>query len=646
MRVSKLFSQTLREPPTEAEVASHQLLVRAGFIRQLAAGIFSYLPLARRAMTKIEAMLREEINAIGGQEMTLPVVQPADLWKETGRWYQIGSEMGRFKDRTGHDMVLAMTHEEVVAHLVRGEIRSYRQLPALVYHIQTKWRDESRPRGGLVRVREFTMLDSYSLDATWEGLDAQYRAHYQAYFNIYHRCGLPAVAVKADTGMMGGKLAHEYMYLTPIGEDTLLFCDTPGCGYAANRQVARFRKPVPAQEQPQPVEKVATPHITTISDLARYLLVPEACTAKAVFLVGTFARGEGRHGEDRHGEVRHNETEKYDLFIFAVVRGDMELNEYKLANALGNAGSGPVFDLRPATEEEILATGAVPGYASPIGLAPPEMAPRRAQAAGTNPAPFVVIDDLVTSSPNLVAGANEEGYHLLNTCYGRDYTADLVADIVAAEAGMGCPQCGAGLRSSRGVEVGNIFKLGTRYSAAMDVTFLDENGQAQPVIMGSYGIGVGRLLACIAEHYHDERGLCWPISVAPYPIHLVVLGGKGGKQPGQVSPSGAPEAAASSLYAAADNLSAGLTARGMEPLFDDRVESAGVKFMDADLIGLPLRLTVSERSIKQGGVEFKRRDRADTTIVPLDKAVDAAREVLETLQHDLDQKVATVPYSD
>ena len=291
MRMTRLFSQTLREAPGDAEVTSHQLLVRAGFIRQLGAGIFSYLPLARRSLTKIENIMREEMNRIGGQEVTMPVVHPADLWQATGRWYQIGSEMGRFKDKTDHDMVLAMTHEEVVADLARSIVRSYRQLPALIYHIQTKWRDDPRPRAGLIRVREFTMLDSYSLDADSDGLARQYDAHYQAYFRIFDRCGLPVIAVKSDTGMMGGKLAHEYMYLTDIGEDTLILCDGMpgsaghGCGYTANRQVAAFRKPAPPAEAPLPIEKVATPHTTTIADLAVFLGVPEAKTAKAVFLM-------------------------------------------------------------------------------------------------------------------------------------------------------------------------------------------------------------------------------------------------------------------------------------------------------------------------------------------------------------------------
>jgi prolyl-tRNA synthetase len=443
-------------------------------------------------------------------------------------------------------MVLAMTHEEVVADLLRTEIQSYKQLPRLVYHIQTKWRDDPRPRAGLIRVREFTMKDSYSLDVDWEGLDTQYRAHYQAYFNIFHRCGLPVVAIKSDVGMMGGKMAHEFMYLTPIGEDTILMCD--GCGYMANRQIARFQKPAPAQENPKPVEKVATPDMATIKGLAEFLDIPESRTAKVLFIVATVTEGQ----------------EDVEKLVFAVVRGDMDVNETKLANAVR------AKSLRPATEEEIQAVGAVPGYASPIGI------------KGVT----VVVDDLIPRSPNLVAGANDEGYHLLNVNYGRDYQADVVQDLVTAEEGYACPDCGAAMHASKGVEVGNIFKLGTRYSEAMGGTFLDKDGQARPVIMGSYGIGVGRLLACVAEEHHDEQGLIWPISVAPYQVYVVALQGS--------------EEAAERLYA-------GLQAASVEALYDDRDERAGVKFNDADLIGIPIRLTVSKRSLEAGGVELKLR---------------------------------------
>ena len=344
MKMSHMFGTTLRQAPAEAEIASHQLLVRAGFIRQLGAGIYSLMPMGKRSITKIENIMRAEINAIGGQELFMPVVHPADLWKETGRWFQIGDEMSRFHDRKDHDMVLAMTHEEVVADLARRDIQSYKQLPMLVYHIQTKWRDDPRPRAGLIRVREFTMKDSYSLDTDEAGLDEQYRAHYQAYFNIFHRCGLPVISVGADVGMMGGSMAHEYMYLTPAGEDTLLICDQ--CNYRANRQIARFKKPAPKEEKAGEMEKVSTPDIPTIEALANFLKIPKAKTAKAFFVIGKFSEGV-------------KETER---LVFAIIRGDMEVNETKLANAVG------ARMLRPATEEELRAAGAVPGYASAIGL--------------------------------------------------------------------------------------------------------------------------------------------------------------------------------------------------------------------------------------------------------------------------------------
>jgi prolyl-tRNA synthetase len=585
MRMTHLFSTTLRDRPSEADIPSHELLLRAGYIRQLAAGIFSYLPLARRSLTKIEDIMREEMNAIGGQEITMPVVHPADIWKETNRWYQVGSEMGRFKDKSNRDMVLAMTHEEVVADLVRKEVHSYRQLPMLIYHIQTKWRDDPRPRAGLIRVREFTMKDSYSLDKDMEGLDQQYRAHYQAYFNIFHRCGLPVIAVKSDVGMMGGSLAHEFMYLTPVGEDTLLLCKA--CGYAANRQIALFQKHKPEKEKQLPVEKIATPEMTTIEDLTNYLDVPKSKTAKAVFMMGTFPEG----------------TKKVEKFIFAIVRGDMELNETKLTNAI------KASELRPATDEEIKVVGAVPGYASPVD---------------TKDA-IIVVDDLIPDSPNLVAGANEEGYHLRNVNLGRDYEADLVADIAAAEEGSPCPNCGEPMEISRGVEVGNIFKLGTRYSVDMGCTFLDKDGKEQHVVMGSYGIGSGRLLASIAEEYRDEDGLILPISVAPYEVHLVAL--KDAEQ-------------------AAEKVYRELVDEGIEILFDDREESPGVKFADADLIGIPLRLTVSTRTLEEDSVEIKRRDQSEAKLYKLDTLIHELKKLIEELDEEIAQGVVDVPLDD
>ncbi len=596
MRMSQLFSQTLREAPADAEVASHRLLVRAGYIQQLAAGIFSYLPLAKRVLTKIEDIMREEIDAIGGQEVTMPVVHPAEIWKETERWYQIGSEMGRFQDKSGRDMVLAMTHEEVVADLVRRTIHSYRQLPALIYHIQTKWRDDPRPRAGLIRVREFTMKDSYSLDKDLEGLDQQYRSHYQAYYNIFHRCGIPVQAFKSDVGMMGGTMAHEFMYLTPIGEDTLLVCDN--CGYAANRQIARFRKPAAEDEELLPLEKVATPNSKTIEELANYLDIPKAKTAKAIFMVASIIQG----------------IETEDRLVFAIVRGDMDLNETKLTNAL------KAKDLRPAREDEIIAVGAVPGYASPIGLKDV----------------LVVVDDAIIDSPNLVAGANDEGYHYLNVNYDRDYKADIVADIAAAEDNSFCPECGHPMEVQRGVEVGNIFKLGTRYSEAMGATFLDKDGIKKPVIMGSYGIGSGRLMASIAEEHNDENGLIWPISVTPYAVHLVVLDSK---LKSQIDDSKTPMEIAEKLYAEFQE-------EEIEIMFDDREESPGVKFNDADLIGIPIRLTVSERSLQAGGVEFKRRDQDEKSIIELNQVIPYVKKIIDELQSEIDKTVVEVPFEE
>jgi prolyl-tRNA synthetase len=599
MRMSRLFNQTLREAPADAEVSSHKLLVRAGYIQQLAAGIFTYLPLAKRVLTKIENIMRQEIEAIGGQEITMPVVHPAELWKETGRWYQIGSEMGRFYDKSGRDMVLAMTHEEVVADLVRKSIRSYRQLPVLIYHIQTKWRDDPRPRAGLIRVREFTMKDSYSLDLDQDGLDTQYRAHFQAYYDIFHRCGLPVKAFKSDVGMMGGSLAHEFMYLTPIGEDTLLICDE--CGYAANRQIARFKKDSDKSESPQALQKVATPDSKTIEDLANFLNIPRSRTAKAVFLVATIVQG----------------IEASDRLVLAIVRGDMDLNETKLANVL------MAKELRPALEEEIVSTGAVPGYASPKDL------------KNT----LVVVDDVIPDSPNLVAGANEEGFHFINVNYGRDFQAEIIADIAVAEDNSMCPECGHQMTVQRGVEVGNIFKLGTRYSEAMGAKFLDSEGNSKPVVMGSYGIGSGRLMASVAEEHHDEYGLIWPISVAPYSVLLIVLPRNVKKQ--EIDDQGDPDP-----LTIAEQLYMQFQSSGIEILFDDRQERPGVKFNDADLIGIPIRLTVSDRALQAGGIEVKRRDQKDKNFIPVREIINHVNAMIADLQADLDESVVTIPFED
>jgi prolyl-tRNA synthetase len=579
MKMSHLFSQTKREIPTEAEILSHQLLLRAGFIHQLGAGIFSYLPLAVRSMKKIENIMRQEIIAIGGQEISMPVIHPADIWQETGRWYQIGSEMGRFKDKNNHDMVLSMTHEEVIASLVRDEIHSYRQLPQLLFHIQIKWRDDPRPRAGLIRAREFTMKDSYSLDSNQTGLDLQYEAHFRAYQNIFKRCSLPVKSVKSDTGIMGGKSAHEFMYLTPVGEDTIIQCNH--CDYSANRQVAIKKKHSNNKENELPLEKVATPNCKTIEDLAEYLSIPKEKTAKAVFMVATVLQN--NHSQDR--------------FIFVIVRGDMDVNETKLATAI------KAISLRPAMEDEIRGIGAIPGYASPIGLKDV----------------LIVVDDLIPESTNLVSGANIEGYHYKNVNFGRDYQADIITDIAMVNAGDECKQCGHPLESVRGVEVGNIFKLGTWISDAMGCSYLDHEGKSKPIYMGSYGIGVGRLLACIVEEHHDDHGIIWPMSVAPYHIYLISL------------PWKSAENLREKTYSA-DNLYHKFLENGIDVLFDDREESPGVKFNDADLIGIPIRLTISERSIKNGGIEYKRRDKPEKMIIPYENVIAVIKDEIKEFE--------------
>ena len=587
MRMSRLFSQTLRRSPSEAEITSHQLLLRAGYIRQLGAGLFSYLPLGKRSLTKIEDIIREAMDAIGGQEIEMPVVNPADVWKKTNRWYEIGAEMARFVDRVGRDMVLAMTHEEVVADIARQEIRSYRQLPQMVYHIQTKFRDDPRPRAGLIRVREFTMKDSYTLDRDWEGLDKQYREHYRAYFEIFDRCCVPSIAVKSDVGMMGGRLAHEFMYLTPIGEDTLLLCEQ--CGFSSNRQIAPFAKDLPPAEEALPLDEVHTPDCKTIADLAAYLGIPESRTAKAVFLIATVAAEQG-------------DTER---FVLAILRGDMELNETKLINAV------KAKELRPATEEEIRQRGIEPGYGSPI------------QARDV----LVVVDDLIPRSPNMVGGANKVDYHYRNVNYDRDYTADIVTDIATAQEGYGCPECGAPLGMSRGVEIGNIFQLGTKYSEAMGANYLDEDGQLKPIVMGSYGIGSGRLLACVAEEHNDEYGLIMPMTIAPFHVYLIFVPGK-----------------ETDTQAMADGVYQELRAAGVEVLYDDRDERPGVKFNDADLIGIPLRLVVGERALEEGGLELRRRDGKGRWIVPVDQAVETIQERIGQMLAEIEAKITHITY--
>jgi prolyl-tRNA synthetase len=574
MRMSQLFFQTQREVPADAEVISHQLLLRAGMVHQIGAGLWDYLPLGMRVKQKVEEIMREEMNALGAQEVVLPVVHPAELWQRTGRWYKIGSDMARFKDRADRDMVLGMTHEEIMADLAAQVVKSYRQLPFNLYQIQTKFRDEPRPRAGLIRTREFTMKDAYSFDRDMAGLDANYKLYYQAYFNVFRRAGIEPVAVESDVGIMGGSMAHEFMALTPIGEDTLLLCDA--CGYKANRQVATFARPELGQGEAAPVEEVHTPGVDTIAALAEFLGIEARATAKAVFVVAEI---------EQEGEMQ-------EQFVFVVVRGDMELNETKLTNAI------KARRLRPAHVDEIKAIGASAGYGSPVGIARDKV--------------LLVVDELVVESPNLVAGANKTDYHLRNVNYGRDYEADIVVDLVAADEGFGCPVCGAPLRAVRGVEVGNIFKLGTDFSVALGANYLDENGKSHPIVMGSYGIGSDRLISAVIEEHHDEYGIQWPITVAPYQVLIVGLGTA--KQP--------------EVLETTERIYADLQAAGIETLYDDRDERAGVKFNDADLLGIPLRLTVGGRGLKSGQLELKLRRDGSMHDVPVDDVVDTLQRII------------------
>ena len=594
MRLSVLFPRSLRGTPAETDVVGHQLLLRAGYVRQLSAGIFSALPLGTRALHRIEAIVREEMDAIGGQEVLLPVVQPAEIWQQSGRWQSVGEEMVRFQDRAGRDMVLAMTHEEVVTDLARREITSYRQLPLCLYQIQTKFRDEPRPRAGLIRTREFAMKDSYTLDVDLLGLQAQYARHFTAYHRIFTRCGLTdLLAVDADPGMMGGTVTHEFMYLSPIGEDILVVCER--CDVAANRQVARFAKPTPAAEEPAPLAMVATPGAATIASLTRTLRIGPERTAKVVLFAA--ALGAPAEPAPAEGAPRAGARTSPEVLVMALVRGDMEVEETKLSNLIGARW------LRPAELERIRAAGVEPGYASPVGLRREGM--------------VVAVDDLVAASHNLVAGANQEGFHLRNVNLGRDFEADVVGDIAAAAEGAACPRCGAPLHLRRGVEVGNTFQLGTHFSQPMGATYSDAEGALHPIVMGCYGIGMGRILACVAEAHRDDRGLRLPLAVAPFPVHLVRLGG-----------------AHAEVGATADALAAALAADGIEVLDDDRDVAPGVKFADADLLGMPLRVTVSPRSLAAGGVELRRRDGEATEVVAAGEAAATVRDRLAALREE------------
>jgi len=567
VRISKLFGKTQREVPAEADTISHQLLIKAGMIEQVAAGVYSYLPLAWRALKKIENIIRDEMNKAGGQELMMPVLQPLELWQESGRDQAFGQGLFTLSDRRDRKLALGPTHEEVITKMVIHNVKSYRDLPLLLYQIQTKFRDEPRPRGGLLRVREFTMKDLYSFDANEEGLDQSYNKMLQAYQNIYARCGLPALLVEADSGAIGGKDSHEFMVITDGGENEILYCDN--CKYTANAEKAQSIKNKLENEEPLPLEEVATPGAATIEEVAAFLKIPQPHTLKAVFYIA-----DGK-------------------LIFVVIRGDLEVNEVKLKNTLH------CFELRMATEEEVTAAGIVAGAASPVGI------------SGIK----VIADESVTSGTNFVAGANKPDTHFRNVNYPRDFKAALMADIARAEAGEGCPRCGAGLSSTRGIEVGHIFKLGTFISENLGAFFTDPNGASRPIVMGCYGIGLGRLLAAAIEQNHDDKGIIWPLPIAPYHIYLCPLHLEN------------PQVATT-----AENLYRDLEAEGLEVLFDDRNESPGVKFNDADLLGIPFRVVISPRTLKSNSLEVKKRSEKEAKLVPLEEIATKLKEFISSAE--------------
>ena len=570
MRASQFYIKTTREAPTEAETVSHRYLARASFIQQIAAGIFSIMPLAQRSLDKIRTIIREEMNAAGALEVTMPVVQPRSIWEESGRADTYVPPLANFRDRREREMVLAPTHEETVSIMGRYGITSYRDMPLNLYQIQTKFRDETRSRGGLLRVREFEMKDAYSFDADEEGLDASYEAMAQAYRNIFTRCGLNAVMVEADSGSIGGKDSAEFVLLADSGEDTILICDSKACDYGANLEKAEFVKTPNPDVSLSEVEKFATPGIKTIEALADAEGVPTSKTAKAVFY-----------------------TIDQKVYV-VVIRGDYEVNETKVRNMMG--GSEP----RMATPEEVAAAGFPSGSASAVGI----------------PSEFVIADDSALNNTNLLAGANDDGYHLRNVNYGRDWKADHVGDIAAATEGRKCERCSDGyLKQHRGIEVGHIFKLRTIYSDAMNVTFNDANGNLQPVLMGCYGIGTGRLLAAAVEANHDDRGMTLPRSIAPFQVVIVAVNMHNNDEVREL----------------AESLTQQLNSAGIDTLLDDRDEAPGAKFADADLIGMPVRVVVSPRSIQNGGVEIKHRhdDPKDSTIHAPEQAFDVIQSALE-----------------
>ena len=570
MRATNLYAPTLRNTPAEAEIASHQLMYRAGLIRKSAGGMYTYLPLAWRTIRKIEQIIREEMDAAGGQEIMMPILQPSELWEESGRWGAYGAEMIRVKDRHDREFCMGPTHEEMITALVRDELRSYKQLPVMLYQIQDKFRDERRPRFGVMRSREFIMKDLYSFDKDVEGMNESYRKMYVAYSNIFTRCGLNFRAVEADSGAIGGGHSEEFTVLAPEGESRIACCDA--CSYAASDEKAALR-PIDAPEEAElPLEKVATPGTHTIALLAEHLKVPVEKTIKAVAY----------------------QTED-DTLILAFLRGDHEVNEVKLANAVPGAR-----ELRMADEAAIRAAGGCPGFMSPIGI-----------AEGTH----IVVDETAMRMHNAVSGANEQDFHYTNVNPKRDFGTVTVADIRLVAEGDECPACENGhLHIGRGIEAGQIFALGTKYSEAMGATFLDEAGKAQPLQMGCYGIGVGRTMAAAIEQNNDEHGIIWPRAIAPYEVVIVAVNAKVPEQ-----------------LAYAEEVYEELRAAGVDVLLDDRRERAGVKFNDCDLIGYPVRIAIGPKTIENGSIEVKVRKTGELVNFARDTYLKGVQDMLAAL---------------
>lgn len=571
MLASKLYCPTLRDDPAEAEVASHKYMLKAGMIRKNASGFYSFLPLARRSVLKIEKIIREEMEKTGAQEIMMPIVQPAEIWQESGRWDVYGKEMFKLADRHGNEYCLAPTHEELITTLVRNELRSYKQLPVNLYQIQNKYRDEIRPRFGLMRSREFVMQDSYSFDTDQEGLEKSYQAMYEAYSRIFTRCGLQYRTVLADSGQIGGKHSHEFMALADSGEADIVTCTQ--CAYAADVEQATPNTLPAAAEPLQAIEKFATPHCSTIEDLVQAAGVPAEKTIKAVAL-------------DIDGKL-----------VLCMVRGDHEVNEVAVQHVVGG------HDATPASAELLQKYGLVPGYMSPLG------------AAKTSEQFHILVDPTAMQIYNGVTGANEEGFHYRHVTPSRDFTGVQVAPIRLITAADGCPECGAPVQLTRGIEVGQVFQLGTKYSEALQASFLDKDGKAKPFVMGCYGIGVTRTMAAAIEQYHDERGILWPVAIAPYEAVILPLNMKD-----------------EVMVTTARELYTQLSADSSEIVLDDRPERAGVKFNDADLIGYPVQIVVGKDTKTKGTVEIKVRRTGVKEAVPVRTAVGRVQAILRELR--------------